>query len=196
MIDNADSIDEVGTIDNDGSVIVSAFLAVAGGSGSAGIAGAVAIDEISNDRTASISNSTITANNVAAKADADALLVGVAAGGGGSSTFGGTGSVSWHEVENDVTATVDKFAVTADALDVLADNDALLIDVAGQVSAGKVGVGATVAYQSIDNMTVPISWQKAVSVSSWKTTKSSPTMSARYRAVAQRQSANRSAPIW
>lgn len=151
--DNADSIEEVGTLDDDGSLIVSAAVAVAGSSGNAGVAGAAAIDEITNDRTASITGSNITADNVSVKADADSLLVGTAAGGGGSKNFGAVGSVGWHEVENEVTATVDSSTVTADSLDVLADNDALLINVAGQVSAGKNAFGATLAYQGIDNIT-------------------------------------------
>ena len=153
--DNAASIDEVGEFDADGTLIVSAALSVAGSGGTAGAAGAVAIDEITNDRTSSITNSNIKAGSVNVGADADSLLVSSAAGGGGGSYFGGVGSVSWHNVENDVTATIDKSTITANTADVLADNGAILVNVAGQVSAAKSGVavGAALAYQGVDNMT-------------------------------------------
>ena len=153
--DNAASIDEVGELDADGTLIVSAALSVAGGSGTAGAAGAAAIDEITNDRSASVTNSNITAGSVSVGAEADSLLVSAAGGGGGADYFGGVGSVSWHNVENDVTATIDKSTIAANTADVLADNGAILVNVAGQISAAKSGVavGAALAYQGVDNMT-------------------------------------------
>lgn len=143
------------TIDYDGnagSTIVGAAVVAAGSNGNAGGA-AINIADIDNDFSAAVKNAGITANTVLAKADADTLLVGTSGGVAvGTKTFGGMGSVTWQDIDNDVTAQFVNSQITTNAVAAKADNNTQAINVAGSVSVGKsAAVGATLAYNALDN---------------------------------------------
>jgi hypothetical protein len=141
------------TDENGGNVIVTGALSVSGSSGKAAIGAGVAIDEITNDFTSNITNSTITAGAVKGTADADTVLVGFSVGAAGSSNFGGAGSVSWQDLDSSAVTTVMDSAITANTAKFTATNDTVGVNVAGQVSAGKVATGLAMAYHGLDNTT-------------------------------------------
>ena len=137
---------------NKGSTIVGAAAVVAGSNGNAAGA-AINIADIDNDFTASIQNADIKADTVLAEADADTLLVGASGGiAAGTKTFGGMGSVTWQDIDNDVTAQFVNSQITTNTVTAKADNNTQAINVAGSVSVGKsAAVGATLAYNALDN---------------------------------------------
>ncbi|MCL1605271.1 hypothetical protein M3079_04615 [Phascolarctobacterium sp. ET69] len=138
--------------DSEGSTIVGAAFVVAGGKDSAGGA-AVNIADIDNDFKASIDNSTIKAGSVSTEADADTLLVGAAGGvAAGATSFGGMGSVSWQNIDNDITSEIINSEITTNSVTAKAVNKTQAVNVAGSVSVGKsAAVGATLAYNALDN---------------------------------------------
>jgi hypothetical protein len=136
-----------------GNIIVTGALSVAGSAGNAGVGAAVAIDDIQNTMTSSISGATITANEVSGTADTDTVLVGVSAGAAGSGKFGGAGSVSWQQVENAAVTRVQGSTITTPKADFTATNDMVGVNVAGQISAGKAAAGLALAYHDLDNTT-------------------------------------------
>lgn len=137
---------------NAGSTIVGAAVVATGSNGNAAGA-AINIADIDNDFTASVNNASVTADDVLAEADADTLLVGAAGGvAAGTKTFGGMGSVTWQDIDNDVTAQFVNSQITTNAVTAKADNNTQAINVAGSVSVGKsAAVGATLAYNALDN---------------------------------------------
>ena len=137
---------------NKGSTIVGAAAVVAGSNGNAAGA-AINIADIDNDFTAFIQNADIKADTVLAEADADTLLVGASGGiAAGTKTFGGMGSVTWQDIDNDVTAQFVNSQITTNAATAKADNNTQAINVAGSVSVGKsAAAGATLAYNALDN---------------------------------------------
>lgn len=148
-----DTADE--TIDYDGnagSTIVGAAVVATGSNGNAAGA-AINIADIDNDFTASVNNASVTADAVLAEADADTLLVGAAGGvAAGTKTFGGMGSVTWQDIDNDVTAQFVNSQITTNVVTAKADNNTQAINVAGSVSVGKsTGAGAALAYNALDN---------------------------------------------
>lgn len=138
--------------DSEGSTIVGAAFVVAGGKDSAGGA-AVNIADIDNDFKASIDNSTIKAGSVSTEADADTLLVGAAGGvAAGATSFGGMGSVSWQNIDNDLTSEITDSNIKTSNAAAKAVNKTQAVNVAGSVSVGKsAAVGATLAYNALDN---------------------------------------------
>lgn len=138
--------------DSEGSTIVGAAFVVAGGKDSAGGA-AVNIADIDNDFKASIDNSTIKAGSVSTEADADTLLVGAAGGvAAGTKNFGGMGSVSWQDIDNDITSEIINSEISTNSVTAKAVNKTQAVNVAGSVSVGKsAAVGATLAYNALDN---------------------------------------------
>lgn len=135
-----------------GSTIVGAAVAAAGGKQNAAGA-AVNIAEIDNAFTASISGAKITAGSVQAETDADTLLVGVSAGvAAGSSSFGGMGSVTWQDIDNDLTSQIENSTIHAESAAAKAVNNTLAVNVAGAAAVGKsAGVGAALAYNALGN---------------------------------------------
>lgn len=138
---------------NKGSTIVGAAAVVTAGSNSNAGGAAVNIADIDNDFTAKINNATITAENVRAEADADTLLVGAAGGvAAGTKNFGGMGSVTWQEIDNDLSAEIENSIITTNTAEAKAINNTQAVNVAGSVSYGKnAGIGATLAYNGLDN---------------------------------------------
>lgn len=137
---------------NAGSTIVGAAVVATGSNGNAAGA-AINIADIDNDFTASVNNASVTADDVLAEADADTLLVGAAGGvAAGTKTFGGMGSVTWQDIDNDVTAQFVNSQITTNTVTAKADNNTQAINVAGSVSVGKsAAAGATLAYNALDN---------------------------------------------
>lgn len=136
-----------------GSTIVGAAAVVTVGSNSNAGGAAVNIADIDNDFKASISNSVIEADSVMAEADADTLLVGAAGGvAAGTKNFGGMGSVSWQDIDNDITSEIINSEITTNSVTAKAVNKTQAVNVAGSVSVGKsAAVGATLAYNALDN---------------------------------------------
>lgn len=136
-----------------GSTIVGAAAVVTAGSNSNAGGAAVNIADIDNDFTAKINNANITAENVRAEADADTLLVGAAGGvAAGTKNFGGMGSVSWQDIDNDITSEIINSEITTNSVTAKAVNKTQAVNVAGSVSVGKsAAVGATLAYNALDN---------------------------------------------
>lgn len=137
---------------NGGSTIVGAAVVAAGTSGNAAGA-AVNVADINNSFAASIENADIKADTVKANAEADTLLVGVSGGVAvGAKQFGGMGSVTWQDIDNDVTAQVINSKLTGNDVDIAALNKTQAVNIAGSVSVGKTaGVGAALAYNGLDN---------------------------------------------
>lgn len=150
--EDLDTAGESVDYDRNGSTIVGAAVVANGSNGNAAGA-AINIADIDNDFTASVSNSSVTADDVLAEADADTLLVGAAGGvAAGTKTFGGMGSVTWQDIDNDVTAQFVNSQITTNAVTAKADNNTQAINVAGSVAVGEsAAVGATLAYNALDN---------------------------------------------
>lgn len=139
--------------DNEGSTIVGAAAVVAAGSNSNAGGAAVNIANIDNDFTAKINNANITAENVRAEADADTLIVNASGGvAAGTKSFGGMGSVTWQNIDNDLSAEIENSTITTNRAEAKAINNTQAVNVAGSVSYGKnAGIGATLAYNGLDN---------------------------------------------
>lgn len=150
--EDADTADENIEYNNGGSTIVGAAVVVAGTNGNAAGA-AVNVADINNSFAVSIENADIQADTVKATAEADTLLVGVSGGVAvGAKQFGGMGSVTWQDIDNDVTAQVINSELTSNDVDIAALNKTQAVNVAGSVSVGKTaGVGAALAYNGLDN---------------------------------------------
>ena len=151
-----DGLDTAGVsvgFDKNGSTIVGAAAVVAGSKDNAAGA-AINIADIDNTFTASVSDASVTAGTVQAEANADTLLVGVAAGvAAGTKNFGGMGSVTWQDIDNDVTAQFENSAITASEAKANASSSTQAVNVAGAVAVGKTaGIGAALAYNGLDNM--------------------------------------------
>lgn len=136
-----------------GNTIVTGTLSVAGSGGKGGVGAAVAIENIKNTLTSTISHTNITADTVKSDANTDTVLVGVAAGAAGSKKFGGVGSVSWQMVDSAAKANINSSKLTANTVSAAATNDVLGVNVTGQVSAGKTAVGMALAYHGLENQT-------------------------------------------
>lgn len=138
---------------NKGSTIVGAAAVVTAGSNSNAGGAAVNIADIDNDFTAKINNATITAKNVRAEADADTLIVNASGGvAAGTKSFGGMGSVTWQNIDNDLSAEIENSTITTNTAEAKAINNTQAVNVAGSVSYGKnAGIGATLAYNGLDN---------------------------------------------
>lgn len=151
--EDADTADEdIDYTANGGSTIVGAAVVAAGTSGNAAGA-AVNVADINNSFAASIENADIKADTIKANAEADTLLVGVSGGVAvGAKQFGGMGSVTWQDIDNDVTAQVINSELTSNDVDIAALNKTQAVNVAGSVSVGKTaGIGAALAYNGLDN---------------------------------------------
>lgn len=135
-----------------GSTIVGAAAVIAGSNGNAAGA-AINIADIDNDFTASVNNATVSAGKVSAEADADTLLVGVSGGiAAGTKSFGGMGSVTWQDIDNDLKAEFNNSTITTNEATAKAVNNTQAVNVAGAVAVGKsAGIGATLAYNALDN---------------------------------------------
>ena len=143
---------------NTGSTIVNVATAVGISTGASSGSGAAAVNvsQVTNDMSADITGATITAGSVAGTADTNTNLVTVSAGIGASGgKFGGAGSVSWNELNNDNKVTISGSKITTGSLTETALNKADIVNVAGQLSgsASGVGVGASMAYNDMNNTT-------------------------------------------
>ena len=136
-----------------GSTIVGAAAVVTVGSNSNAGGAAVNIADIDNNFTAKINNANITAENVRAEADADTLIVNASGGvAAGTKSFGGMGSVTWQDIDNDLSAEIENSTITTNTAEAKAINNTQAVNVAGSVSYGaKAGIGATLAYNGLDN---------------------------------------------
>lgn len=137
---------------NRGSLSVGAAFVVAGSKDNAAGA-AVNVANLDNIFTAKIDGATLTADTIAAQAEADSLAVNVSAGvAAGSKDFGGMGSVTWQDQNNRVQSQVTDSDLTTNNLKVKASSNAQAVNVAGSVAYGKTaGVGAALAYNGLDN---------------------------------------------
>lgn len=140
-----------------GSLIVTAAVSVAGGQGNAVGAG-LSISDIKNNFVSKITDSsTINTKKVNVQSDIDTQLIGVAAGIAGSGKFAGAGSVTWDMIENKTESYIADSTIDAGTdgdVDVIATNNALSVNVAGQVSVGTNGGGLALAYHGMDNKTL------------------------------------------
>ncbi|NCC69375.1 MAG: hypothetical protein EOM14_14495, partial [Clostridia bacterium] len=135
-----------------GSIIVGAAFVVAGSDNAAGAA--VNIANIDNKFSAGIKQGAkIEAGSINVRSDADTLLVNAAGGvAAGKDKFGGMGTVTWQDMDNDVTAEIEKSTLKTASLLAKAENSSLNVNVGGQVAyGGKAGVGAVLAYNALDN---------------------------------------------
>ena len=137
---------------NKGSLSVGAAFVVAGSKDNAAGA-AVNVANLDNTFTAKIDKATLTADKIAAQAEADSLAVNVSAGvATGAKDFGGMGSVTWQDQDNTIQAQVTDATLTTDDLKVNASSNAQAVNVAGSVAYGKTaGIGAALAYNGLDN---------------------------------------------
>jgi len=154
--DDANGLDTAGEeVDfdgNKGSLSVGAAFVVAGSKDNAAGA-AVNVANLDNTFTAKIDDAALTADAIAAQAEADSLAVNVTAGvAAGSKDYGGMGSVTWQDQDNRVQSRVTDSTLTTDDLKVHASSNAQAVNVAGSVAYGKTaGIGAALAYNGLDN---------------------------------------------
>ena len=144
-----------------GSTIVTAAVSAAG-SKNASAGAAIMVTDIDNNFHSDITGSNITTHNVQALSDSDTFLVGTAGGVAAAKEFGGMGTVSWQDINNDTTATVEGSTLTLKdlgtekgILKVEGTTDSLAANVAGQttVSTNGSSLGAVLAYNDLDNNT-------------------------------------------
>ncbi|UUV17161.1 leukotoxin LktA family filamentous adhesin [Fusobacteria bacterium ZRK30] len=136
-----------------GSSIVSVAAAVAAADGNAAGA-AVSINNVTNKYSSTIEDSIIsTPNSVTSDSDFNSLLVNIAGGiAAGGDKFGGMGSVAWNNIENDIDSNINTSTITGNTINLNSENTGKLVNVAGAFSyGGKVGVGAALAYNNIEN---------------------------------------------
>lgn len=152
---------------SEGNVIVTTAVSVAASTGGGGGAGgaSVSISDINNDFNATVkNNANITATgglpaaadipNVNIIAKSNTTMVGVAAGGTGTSQKAGVGgSVTWETLDNNIEATIEDSTIKSNSVNVNALSESDLVNVAGQISVGKNAVGLAVAYNSLENNT-------------------------------------------
>lgn len=152
-----------------GSLIVNVAASVAAGSNS-GVGAAVNISNVDNSMNADIIGSQITANTIAGQADTKTQIISVAGGLGDSQKFGGAGSVSWDTLSNNNIVTLEDNEIHADNVNGTAQNQAHIVNVAGQLSAGQNGAGLALAYNSMDNMTgVYVNGGSISGIDGWQT---------------------------
>ena len=150
--------------DANGNMIITGALSVGiNASKGAGLGAAVTVNDINNDFNAAITGSVITAGGAAAAQDvlvnakSDTLMLGAAAG----SAIGATtstdlsvaGSVTWQNLDNDVTASINGSNITAGSTAVQAATESIAVNVTGQVSLGSVAAGLALAQTSVENTT-------------------------------------------
>lgn len=153
-----------------GNTVVSGAVGVATGKTNASVAAGVNYNKISNDYSASITGDsddikTIQAKDVDVVAASKTNMIGVA-GGAAVSTKDNSGSVAGsvaiNNLSNKISADVENAAITfttvsgeTNNLNVLAQDNAVLVTVAGQasVSKGNVAAGMSWAQNDIDNKT-------------------------------------------
>ncbi|MDZ7965043.1 MAG: DUF4347 domain-containing protein [Nostoc sp. DedSLP03] len=125
------------------------------GLGAAGIGASVAYNNIGNTIKAYSQDSTInTVGNVLISADSKGTIETVAAGGSGGLYVGLGGSVAVNEMSNNVLAYIQGGNLTANgSVGVLANSVNSMTTKGGTVSAGLVGVGATIVVNNLNNST-------------------------------------------
>jgi len=143
--------------DKSGSIIISAAVAVDVSTGGAGALGAsVGVNVIENNFTSRIgSGVTInTPGSVVSTADSDSFIIGVSGGAAISAkSFGGAGSVTVNYLGADVKSDLNG-SINANSVTSRATNDAVMVDVVGQVAFGKkAAAGAAIGVQVLNNAT-------------------------------------------
>ena len=141
----------------DGSKIITGAMAIVGSDDVAAGAGVI-VSDIKNKFTAEIKGTkedNIKADKIDVSAAADTFIVGAAGGVGiGKDTFGGMGSVSWQELENEVNSKISGVNITAREVNAASENTAFEVNSAGQITyGGKAAAGAVLAYTNIGNKT-------------------------------------------
>lgn len=134
-----------------GSLIVSGAMAVS--AADVALGAAVVINNIDNNFTARIDNSTINNNTktVETNAKTDTFLVSAAVGAAVSSKYGaGGGSVVWNDINSAAASGITNSTLTSKIVNAKAGNDSRIIGLAGLVAAGKgTAVGLTLAYNKV-----------------------------------------------
>ncbi len=129
-----------------GSLIVSGAMAISVADTAVGAA--VSINDVDNNFTARIDNSTIStdAGTVETNARTDTFMISAAGGVAASTKSGaGGGSVVWNDIDSEVNSGTVNSVITAGNCLSRAANDSRLIGIAGQVTAGK-GAAAGLAF--------------------------------------------------
>ncbi len=132
--DEDDAKDELG---KNRSLTITA--AIGGGwNENVGVGAGIAYNYVKNDIAADIKGSTITVETVNGEAASDATIVSVGAGVAiGGKTFNGAGSGSWNDLKNDTKVTFANNTITGKNISEKAQNEASIINIAGEVAAGK-----------------------------------------------------------
>ena len=120
-----------------------------------GAGAGIAYNYVKNDIAADIKGSTITVETVNGEAASDATIVSVGAGVAiGGKTFNGAGSGSWNDLKNDTKVTFANNTITGKNISEKAQNEASIVNIAGEVAAGKgMAMGLSLAYNSLNNTT-------------------------------------------
>lgn len=163
----------------EGAVIVNAALSVAGTDKSAGGV-AIAVNTVKNKFKAELSGSNkeagedkIHAKHVNVEAKSSTVVVNAASGLAISKdAFSGMGSGAWQDLSNDTIAKVDKGRISADSLNVNANNSILGVNVAGTIAGSlSTAVGAAFANNTLHNKTSALITETKVNSFSGKDTK-------------------------
>ena len=123
------------------------------GKGGGSVAGSV--NDLTENMAAKITDATITAQIVQGQADSKTTVVDVAAGVAvAGEKFNGAGSFSWNDLTAKNTALLANNTLHAGTVNAIANNDATIVGVAGEVGLGKgTAVGLAFAYNSLDSTT-------------------------------------------
>ncbi|MBP5468306.1 MAG: leukotoxin LktA family filamentous adhesin, partial [Candidatus Riflebacteria bacterium] len=155
-LDTATGTTELGKLvdDRKGSFIFTGSISGAYGGTAVGLG--AAINEVDNTFNVNVDKSTIKANKFDANAISytKAIALGIGASISTESNKGsGVGSAAWNSIKNEANVKFSNNTIKSGSLNLKSLNDSSLVGVGGQFSASKgyAAVGASVAYNSIEN---------------------------------------------
>ena len=123
------------------------------GAGGGSVAGS--INDLTEKMKVDVTDSTITADRLVGQADSKTSIVDVAAGVAvAGDKFNGAGSFSWNDLDTENTVTFANDSVHADQVYAIANNQANIVGIAGELGFGKgVAAGLALAVNSFDSTT-------------------------------------------
>ncbi len=146
----------VGDVKGGSKVVNVAIGVVKSGSGGGSVAGSV--NDLTEKMKVDVTGSSITANKLLGQADSKTTIVDVAAGVSvAGDKFDGAGSFSWNDLDTENTVTFANDMVHANQVSAIANNQANIVGIAGEVGFGKgVAAGLALAVNSFDSKTAAL----------------------------------------
>lgn len=123
------------------------------GAGGGSVAGS--INDLTEKMKVDVTDSSITANKLVGQADSKTTIIDVATGVAiAGDKFYGAGSFSWNDLDTENTVTFFNDIVNANQVSAIANNQANIVGIAGDLGFGKgIAVGLSLAVNSFDSAT-------------------------------------------